>query len=404
MRICRLACWAVWALAVARFAHSAGAGSALGPPEKVDAIRSESSGVFGFLVRGQPTALAAARQLEAKDPELGPSVDLHLIDGVALALRPQDAKALSERTDVTQVWYLDRALFAEYVHVLQGFEYAATRLEAPATINLSLGPPPSLMPIPGHDEEPMNAATRRVTDLGLIPVFAIGNYYIRESPNPGVVNPWCRPDWTICVGAANADATKLYDQSARGDPADPATWPTVVANGIDVISDRPRDLPKSPAQKQHDESLPQFLAQVPPGKRDLYSAQSGTSQAAAQVSRATAQITYFVRQAAIAVKDAGAGKPLFTLTIPKDRFDFTSRRGPRLTGDVGATTAEGVEITYRLVEPWRLVKQLLMDTAIPMPGFAPNEVGAGFVSPEYVEAQFGKYGIATKKLVPVKVI
>ena len=377
--------------------------SCLGPPEKVDALRAQPNNVFGFVVRGQPKALDAALQLEAKDADIGPSVRLPFIDGIALALRARDAVALSQRSDTAQVWYLSRPLFGEYVRALEGLQYTAKTIDAPAVINLSLGPPAGLMPIPAHDEEPMNVATHRAANLGFVPVFAIGNYYTSESPNPGVTNPWCRPDWVICVGAANTNASKLYDLSARGDAADPTTWPDVVANGVDVISSWPSNIPKSASQKQYDEANPRFLAEVTPDKRDRVTMMSGTSQATAQVSRAAAQIIYFVREA-IRTSNIKEGAPIFAITIPGDRFDYISRVGMRLTGDVGARTADGIEIVYRFVEPWRLVKQLIIDTAVPMPGYRAAEVGAGFVLPDYVDAQFGKYGHATAKILPVKVL
>jgi hypothetical protein len=38
-----------------------------------------------------------------------------------------------------------------------------------------------------------------------------------------------------------------------------------------------------------------------------------------------------------------------------------------------------------------------------MPGYGPHQVGAGFVSRAYVEAQFGAYGIADPRLSGLKV-
>jgi hypothetical protein len=63
-------------------------------------------------------------------------------------------------------------------------------------------------PLAGNDDEPMNAATKKASDNGFIIVMAIGNYF--DGDNDGVVNPWCRPEWVICVGAASSDATKIW--------------------------------------------------------------------------------------------------------------------------------------------------------------------------------------------------
>jgi subtilisin family serine protease len=381
----------------------AAAQSVLGPSEHIDDLEADPAGVYAFIVRGDAPGIAAATILAAADPDLGPPTPLPLIDGVVLALHASDAIALSTRTGIQQVWYVPRLLVGTYAHVIQSFQYIAANSAPPEPINLSLGPDPAVMPIAPHLEEPMNEATRRMADKGFIPVMAVGNYYDPAHPNPGVVNPWCLPDWVICVGAAHPDLSGPWVGSARGTPGDPSTWPDVVANGVDVLGPWTSATPKSMEQRQHDEASTVFRTKIPKQDWNSFTLMSGTSQATAQVTRAVSQITFFVQQTIRAHPDSKTGEPLFSIVIPPDRYAMASRI-KRLTGDVGKPSASGVEVSYRWVDPWVLVKQLLIDTVVPMKGSQPSEVGAGYVSPDYIDQQFGQYGIAHPVIMPVKAI
>lgn len=376
----------------------------LGPPEIAEALQKQSDDVLRFVVRGSPAGLTEARKMAASHAGTDHVDDLELIDGVGIALRAGDARELSQRTDISQVWYLHRSLYDEYVNIIKSMEYISRTAPPPTVINISLGPPSALMPMQGHMDEPMNAATRIMAERGYIPILAIGNYYTPAYPNPGVVSPWCLPDWVICVGAANEKASTLYAASARGLRDKPETWPDVVANGVDVIGPKAGGSGKSADQRHHDEGNTHFLETIPNDKRDLYTLMSGTSQATAQVSRAAGQIVYFLRSVMQAAPHVKPGGRLFILTIPHDRSLHEMDSAERITGEVGASTDEGVEVTYRMTTPWKLVKQLLIDTALPMPGFHPSEVGNGFVDPRYVEDQFGFFGRARPKILSAKAV
>ena len=174
----------------------------LGPPEIIQALHEQTCDVLPFIVRGDSAGLKAARDLAKSDIELGPIRDLGLIDGIGLALSAKDAQALSQREDIIQVWYLHRWLYAEYVNIILSMQYVIKTAPAPVVMNISLGPPAALMPMPAHWEEPMNLATRIAAERGYIPIFAIGNYSHRNHRIPGLsargVSPnglsaWVRP-------------------------------------------------------------------------------------------------------------------------------------------------------------------------------------------------------------------
>ena len=190
---------------------------------------------------------------------------------------------------------------------------------------------------------------------------------------------------------------------ARGQENESAGWPDVVAYGINVLSDWPSHLTKSSLQLQQDQGSAAWRA-LPSDQQSSHAVMSGTSQATAQVSRAAAQVVYFFQRAILATRDAKPGDPIFTIQIPRQEFNVVSRHGRRLTGDVSRSSKDNVEVTYRYDQPWKVVKQILIDTAIPMPEFSPAEVGAGFVAPDYIDAQFGRFNVGQPQILPIKVI
>lgn len=374
----------------------------IGPAESVEALRSDPDSIYAFIVRGDTSAIAAAEKLVASDPEVKQSPPLKIIDGVALPLRAKDAIYLSSQPGVSQIWYVPRPLIGTYVRVLQSFDYIVSNGQPPEPINMSLGPTADV-PLTPHIEEPMNAATKWLSEHGFIPVIAIGNYFDPNHSNPGTINPWCVPEWVICVGAGRPDLSGLWEGSARGTTDHTTRWPDFVADGVDVISAWPVGKLKTADQRRHDETDPIFRKAIPKGKWNEYTMMSGTSQATAEVTRAVTQVVYFVQEIAKSRPGIKSGDPLFSITIPPDRWASIIRGGNRLTGDVGKSGPDGTEVTYRLVAPWLLAKQLLIDTAIPMKA-PPNEAGAGFVSPEYIVKQFGQYGVAQVQIIPIKAI
>ena len=58
---------------------------------------------------------------------------------------------------------------------------------------------------------------------------------------------------------------------------------------------------------------------------------------------------------------------------------------------------------YWLDLPWKMIKQLILDTALPIEGARPNAVGAGLVDTAYVQKQFGQFGLADIKTFHSKV-
>ncbi|SFQ60467.1 S8/S53 family peptidase [Hymenobacter arizonensis] len=134
-----------------------------------------------------------------------------------------------------------------------------------------------------NPNDPLNIATKKCYDRGMVVVFAAGN----EGPGADTHNPYAIAPWTISVGAGDRNGL-LADFSSRGVRGeqgtfvmDGETWtfknePVIVAPGVDVVSTR-AIAPVSSLGAQQDAELLQ------PGEIPFYTHSSGTSMATPHV-------------------------------------------------------------------------------------------------------------------------
>ncbi|RSK32546.1 S8 family serine peptidase [Hymenobacter metallilatus] len=130
---------------------------------------------------------------------------------------------------------------------------------------------------------PLNVATKKCYDRGMVVVFAAGN----EGPGADTHNPYAIAPWTISVGAGDRNGL-LADFSSRGVRGeqgtfvmDGETWtfknePAIVAPGVDVVSTR-AIAPVSSLGAQQD------IEVLQPGEVPFYTHSSGTSMATPHV-------------------------------------------------------------------------------------------------------------------------
>lgn len=373
----------------------------LGPPDKREALLLRPEAVHRFIIMAEP---GASESIVERLTGFSSVERLELVDGWAVTGSVAEAARVAEAEGVALVWYLHRDMASVYVNTIRGLAFLAQADDGrPMPANISLGPPTSLMPLSAWPDEPMHRATLRAAEAGVVVVMAAGNYGSPDGAHDGWINPWCLPEWVICVGAATADRSRLFELSARGDPARPETWPDLVAHGVDSVGPWPTTVPKPASRRASDEANPIFTEKVAPEDRHLYTIASGTSFAAPKVSAAAAQVIHFLNGAIEQNGVADYGTPIFELTMERARWDRLAALAPRLSGQIIAADGQEVQVRYAIDAPWKLVKQLLIDTAIEMPGFHRHEVGAGFVDPDHVAAQFGKFEAVDMKLLPVRV-
>jgi len=242
-------------------------------------------------------------------------------------------------------------------------------------------------------------ALQAVASLGALSILAIGNEGARA---PGYVNPWSASPWVMSVGAWDHRDNKVWNKSSTGNREEPHTWPDVVAHGVDVISAMTGARSKTPSERAYDEGHTRFKTVVAREDWDRFTMSSGTSMAAAQVSNAASQVAHFLTHL-IRDTQPSEGAPMFSIPVGPERINAHDEFATRLTGTAIPLEDGGVEYTYTFDLPWKMIKQILIDTALPVPEAPPWEAGAGIVDPAYVRAQFGKYGTVETEILPLKV-
>jgi len=118
--------------------------------------------------------------------------------------------------------------FATLLYVLEGFDYLlanGTSLGV-KVVNCSFSTN-SVFDV----NDPVNIATRMLTDAGINIVFSAGN----AGPGAHTLNPYAAAPWVVSVGATDTKG-RLASFSSRGDFASPIFHPTLVAPGVDVVS------------------------------------------------------------------------------------------------------------------------------------------------------------------------
>lgn len=164
------------------------------------------------------------------------------------------------------------------LYVLEGFDYLLTRGGdlGVRVVNCSFSANTVF-----DVNDPVNVATRMLTDRGINVVFSAGN----TGPGLHTLNPYAVAPWVISVGASDT-AGHLASFSSRGDFASALFRPTVVAPGVNVVSVRGSGIANvtgaegvvagSDAQRLSSSELP------------YYTTASGTSFSAPQVAGAIA--------------------------------------------------------------------------------------------------------------------
>src|SRR5688500_10592216 len=133
--------------------------------------------------------------------------------------------------------------------------------------------------------DPVSIATYELYKRGIVSVFAAGN----DGPGEDTHNPYAQAPWVISVGASEKDAV-LTSFSSRGKRFESGTFtmpdgrewtyfnqPTIVANGVDIVSTRTLTGALPPLAAEFD------AANLEPAHLPYYTHMSGTSMATPHV-------------------------------------------------------------------------------------------------------------------------
>jgi serine protease AprX len=114
------------------------------------------------------------------------------------------------------------------LYVLEGFDYLLTNGSGLGVrvVNCSFSANTVF-----DANDPVNIATRMLTDAGINVVFSAGN----SGPGAHTLNPYAVAPWVISVGATDTKG-RLASFSSRGDFANSMFHPTLVAPGVNVVS------------------------------------------------------------------------------------------------------------------------------------------------------------------------
>lgn len=126
--------------------------------------------------------------------------------------------------------------------------------------------------------DPVNVATKMMTDAGVNVVFSAGN----TGSGNGTMNPYAIAPWVIGVGATDATG-KLADYSSRGNFGDDLQHPSLVAPGTNVVS-----LRSAPTVTGVSGLAGADAKRLSPTEMLYYTTATGTSFSAPQVAGAVA--------------------------------------------------------------------------------------------------------------------
>jgi serine protease AprX len=117
---------------------------------------------------------------------------------------------------------------ASLLFILSGFDYLLANYQAfnVRVVNCSFSANTVF-----DVNDPVNIATRMLTDAGVNVVFSAGN----TGPGADSLNPYSVAPWVISTGATD-DLGRLANFSSRGEFASPLFRPTIVAPGVNTVS------------------------------------------------------------------------------------------------------------------------------------------------------------------------
>lgn len=190
---------------------------------------------------------------------------------------------------------------------------------------------------PFNPDDPINIASRRAYDANIIVLFAAGN----AGPGPDTDNPYAKAPWVIGVGAGTKEGG-LAGFSSRGIPKE------------ERLAD---------ADPNNDYDAPTIVA---PGTGREFATNSAKFSARIVSTRSISNVVANGETDDLEIPTAYV--PFYT------QIEGTSMATPFAAGIVALMLSADITLTPDEV------KQILRDTATPMPGYEEFQVGSGYVN------------------------
>lgn len=265
----------------------------------------------------------------------------------------------------------------------------------PAVVNVSIGPPRALLNKRRAAEAAVRRAYRAITrDLDIPVVTSAGN----DGPAPGAMNPWADSEGVIVAAAADSEGRAIGALSSRPTQFGPESAFALFAGyGMDSIGANGGE--KTPAMLEAERRI-DLASRVGAENLHLYRVDSGTSYAAAEISR----IIGFAHQFTAALLAHLDGLTPTQTTLPPflrayvdsgvDRTHpiFANRLAdePRKYGGLPMEIAPArkqaliellatANVDFNIGYGAGMARRFLKVIARPISGAAPEEAGFGFV-------------------------
>ena len=367
----------------------------------------------------EPVAVSIVHDLSDVDglvAALNPGSYVRLDAFRTLLVRVPAARLLdaANRPDVATVEIIADEMTSRLAGILSAMQTVSTlhgRLYEFGVLNVSLGVPKHLLGADRSGERTVRGALRHLAqDRGIPVIMSIGN----NGPLADTVNPWSMADGVMAATATDVSGTVLWEGSSRYSADRAAGHDVFAAHGYLSVGARAAGSPKTPAMLEA-EKLVDLTALVGKGNEQHYRVDSGTSYAAAEITRALCTVHQAVQALRFrmnALLPLTATLPPFVRAYIDTGLDtthpmFASRianRPPIYAGLTMTVTADERQLLQALVHAGvaldirydrMIALAALKRAAVPVPGTGPAETGHGFVSRDRVASSVANWTAKT---------
>jgi len=285
---------------------------------------------------------------------------------------------------------------AKILHALHMIGLQQGVIHQLGALNISLGVQRVRLNTHRSAEQTMQRALEHLVRRRQIPVvLSLGN----DGPAPDLVNPWALAKGVIAAAAAGVDGKELWSGSSRFKPGAGAGHDVFAAHGYLSIGPWAAGTPKTNAMLEAEKKV-NLTKIVGEGNEKLYRVDSGTSYAAAEITRAICQIhqaVHLLRLQASATSPLDGTLPQFVRGYIDTGVDashpaFKNRLADRTPMNGGLPvkfSASRRQALHQFVRGGarldlsygpQIVLALLKHAAKPVPNTNSDETGYGFVS------------------------